>query len=92
MPNPPAPVPQTIADRTVPKPKGVVVEYGAGPVWLSMETCRCGHSIARPGVGYSHPDGWQCKQCGEIHTAFTPEAEYERDQKARITQHKATLP
>ena len=48
MPTATSPIPQTIGPRTVPYPKGKITDYGAGPVWLSMETCGCGHSIAPP--------------------------------------------
>ena len=90
MPTATSPIPQTIGPRTVHDPKGKIIDYGAGTVWLSMETCGCGHSFARPGVGYHDETlgAWVCKECGEPHTLFTTELEYERDQKARIDHHE----
>lgn len=32
------------------------------------ETCGCGYSLARRGVGYWCESGWLCKRCGELHT------------------------
>lgn len=89
---PPQPLPQVIGHRTVPNPKGEVVDFGTGPVWLSLETCRCGYSIACPGVGYRDEiqRAWVCKKCGEPHTVFISEEQYEQDQQARIAHHRYT--
>ena len=42
--------------------------------------------MARPGVGYRDEtkQTWVCKECGEAHTLFTTELEYEQEQRARI--------
>ena len=84
------PIPQIIGDRTVPDPKGEVVDFGIGPVWFSLETCRCGWSHASPGVGYRDEiqNAWVCKKCGEPHTAFVTEDEYDHEQRARIARHR----
>ena len=31
-------------------------------------TCKCGYSVASPGVGYVGVRGWYCKRCGDLHT------------------------
>ena len=31
-------------------------------------TCKCGYSVASPGVGYVGAGGWYCKRCGDLHT------------------------
>ena len=31
-------------------------------------TCKCGYSLAAPGVGYVSNSGWLCKRCGDLHT------------------------
>ena len=43
-------------------------------------------SMARPGVGYRDEtkQAWVCKECGEAHTLFTTELEYEQEQRARV--------
>ena len=54
---------------------------------LSLETCRCGHSFAREGVGYlnSIVKAWVCKRCGDAHTPYRVgkgvEDEYMAEQK-----------
>ena len=90
----PKPIPQTIGDRIVPDPKGEVLDYGTGPIWFSRETCRCGYSMASPGVGYRDEvqRAWICKKCEDPHTAFITEEEYDRQQKARLRYHRATHP
>lgn len=31
-------------------------------------TCKCGYSVAAPGVGFLGERGWLCKRCGDLHT------------------------
>lgn len=63
---------QVIGDRTVINPRVRTQNLGSGrrpcPVTLSMETCGCGHSYARTGVGYRTHSGWVCKRCNQMHT------------------------
>ena len=65
---------QTIGDRVVINPRtrlGILRDSQGNVcdvVTLSLEVCGCGYSFARPGVGYSGPDGWYCKRCGQLHT------------------------
>lgn len=58
---------QVIGDRKVSNPR-TRAHPNINAV-LSMETCGCGYSYARPGVGYKAPGGWTCKRCGQLHTA-----------------------
>ena len=55
-------------------------------VALSLETCRCGHSFARDGVGYINYilQAWECKRCGDGHTPYrvVSDDEYMAEQKA----------
>ena len=56
-------------------------------VAFSLETCRCGYSLARAGVGYlnSIVNAWVCKQCGDAHTPYQVgegvDEAYEAEQK-----------
>lgn len=83
------PIRQIIGGRTVPDPRGEIQETPEGrAVWVSLETCRCGWSLANPGVGYW--DGklraWICKQCGQAHTKSVTERSYRRNQARRIAR------
>ena len=82
--------PQVIGPRTIENPKFEIVwiqmkDEQSDPYANSLETCGCGYSCAAGGVGYWHPDGWQCKQCLEVHTPHTSERDYIINQVARIT-------
>ena len=65
---------QVIGDRKVINPRIKTVQLldhegnVTDTVELSMETCGCGYSMARPGVEYRDSDGWLCKRCGQNHT------------------------
>ena len=65
---------QVIGDRKVITPRTSVhhIMDAQGNVKetlrLSMETCGCGYSMARAGVGYRGDNGWICKRCGQAHT------------------------
>ena len=65
---------QVIGDRTVINPRIRVAQLRDADgnvfetVGLSLETCGCGYSFARPGVGYRGDEGWHCKRCGQLHT------------------------
>ena len=49
------------------------VAPGGGVEALDSGRCGCGYSLRAPGVGYWTPTGWECKQCGELHTRHHPE-------------------
>ncbi len=38
------------------------------PIPKTPDYCACGHTLKKPGCGYFTQAGWECKQCGEIHT------------------------
>ena len=65
---------QVIGDRKVINPRTSIhhLRNAQGAITetlrLSMETCGCGYSMARAGVGYRATNGWICKRCGQIHT------------------------
>lgn len=63
---------QVIGDRTISNPRVRIQKIGnpdrPTEVTLSMETCSCGNSYARPGVGYRTETGWICKRCSQMHT------------------------
>ena len=65
---------QVIGDRRVVNPRTTTAYLRDSQanitdrVELSMETCGCGYSMARAGVGYRDPRGWLCKRCGQLHT------------------------
>ena len=49
--------------------------------------------MARPGVGYRDEtkQAWVCKECGEAHTLFTTELEYEQEHRARIAHRPLSI-
>lgn len=48
---------------------------------LSADTCECGHSFRRAGVGYYTARGYTCKQCGELLAVHQTDREYDREQR-----------
>lgn len=60
---------QTVGDRLIVNPRRKIEDMPwGGEIMLSMETCGCGWSMARSGVGYMTLNGWACKRCGQVHT------------------------